>query len=268
MEKYTLTCPHDQYLNNKNECGICNPELNDRSNPGRVEIDRPNTGIADLHNTQCSECKQIRGSHDTSCSLYTGPRLDEDVAVVVARDPEAAIDAMAQALYQQSNRTFRPLFPWIFIRVLKKQQQVGSIILPDIDQNKTVAEGIVLATWQPFSEPRLRQCPIMDSPCEGIVVTTEKHSELKPGDHVLFPFWAGLPITGHKPEYYRVVKECDWAKDKEGGIFAKVEYDSKNTRPIEKLKNLVLPEGELAEKIDEQFLLVDRDGESVTLSGR
>lgn len=221
-------CEHDQYLNRKDNCPICTP---------------------------AREAK------------------------------EQQLNALAQELYQESNRMFRPLFPWVFVRVLKKQQQVGSIFLPDIDQNKTVAEGIVLATWSPFEQTTSSRvyCDICgyevircqhqgcNSPLRYGVV---KRSAVKPGDHVLFSYWSGLPITGHKPEYYRVVKETDWSKDKDGGIFAKVEYSNKSTGPLEKLEQLVwkysdmIPDEELAQKIEEQFLLVDRDGESVTLSGR
>lgn len=222
------------------------------------------------------KCQRCSGMHESPSEC---PHNDREAK-------ELRLNALAQELYEESNRCFKPLFPWVFVRALKKQQTFGSLILPDIDQNKTVAEGIVLATWQPFYVDKLShllcewcgneidKCPGVQ--CRGpISVYSQRVSAFKPGDHVLFNYWAGVPITGHKPEYYRCVKESNWAIDKEGGIFAKVEYDG--NRPFVKLTELITkyrydfemsPSEDLAHKIEEQFLLVDRDGESVTISGR
>lgn len=205
------------------------------------------------------KCQRCSGVHESASECTHHDRETK----------ELKLNALAEELYGESNRMFTPMFPWVFVRVLKKQQQVGSIILPDIDQNKTVAEGIVLAVWKMHPRRQYKDY---------------KESTLAPGDHVLFNYWAGVPITGHKPEYYRCVKECNWAIDKEGGIFAKVEYANKNTRPIEKLRPVIertITEydsdteeehcanvASVLRQIEDQFLLVDRDGESVTLSGR
>jgi co-chaperonin GroES (HSP10) len=164
---------------------------------------------------------------------------------------EFRLDILTQELYKRG-RCFTPLYPWVFVRVLKKDQATQSgVILPAIEQNKTIHEGIVLATWKPK---------------EG------KSTRLMPGDHVLFPHWAGLPIAGYSIERYRVIREEAWKENEQGGIFARVEYE--NTTIERKLVELLeegLPNGRfdrLAERIMQQFLLVDRDGESVTLSGR
>ena len=170
------------------------------------------------------------------------------------------------------------MHPWCFIRVLAKEQVVNGIILPEIDQNKTVHEGIVLATWRPWSE--WRTIP------GSTTVMVHHESKLKPGDHVLFPHWAGAPIYGFKEKYYRVVKEEGWKETQDGGIFATVEYDDQ--KPVSELEKLLNSEkgielvrradhekdfdqdayNALARFIEDRFLLVDRTGASVTLSGR
>ena len=177
------------------------------------------------------------------------------------------INDMIQELYKE-NQQITPLFPWVLLRVCKKEQQIGSIVLPDSVQNKTLHEGIVVVTWQPC-----------DRVIEG--VTNHYSSELKQGDHVLFNHYAGVPIDG-RHSGYRLVKEVAWAVDKEGGIIATVDYDTRETRPVEKLRAIILdnvyfddPEEvdledieELIKVVKEQFLLVDLNTPSVTLSGR
>jgi hypothetical protein len=205
---------------------------------------------------------------------------------VSTNELESEVNELAQFLYENSNRMFVPMFPWIFLRVLSKAQKVGQLFVPSA-QNKTVHEGIVLATWRPFNEE------ITKRDAEGRTFTrvVQRASDLKPGDHVLIPHWAGLPIDGFSAQHYRVVKEQEWSKDKDGGVFGVVEYDEPNTRPISLLREMLGDflsgvydepdclrgaEGSdltkemslLAAKIEERFLLIDRDQASLTLSGR
>lgn len=168
---------------------------------------------------------------------------------------EQQIDNLVQERYLMSNRTFRPLFPWVFVRVLPKEQKIGSIFTPGA-QNKVVHEGIVIATWEPKD--------------------VDTVSELIPGDLVAFHHFAGMPIDGFPYDKitgsgYRCVKECNWAIDKEGGIFAKIDYNP----PAKSLARIIdedIPAGsdywELARALEEKFILIPRDCGSITLSGR
>jgi co-chaperonin GroES (HSP10) len=148
------------------------------------------------------------------------------------------------------------MYPWVFVRVLPREQvRKSGIILPDIDQNKTVLEGIVLSTWAEHELPN----------------GTKVRSECALGDHVLFPHWTGLPIIGFKDKHYRIVREVNWAAD-QGGIFAKVEYGQKQMLETELKAVLKSSEGEtyegLIEKLMERFIFIDVKQQSVTLSGR
>lgn len=179
-------------------------------------------------------------------------------------EKEQLIDKLTQEIYK-AHRRFVPKFPWVFVRTLSKEQQVGHIICPE-NQNKVNHEGIVLAVWPSFVKQEYRN---------GNYIQTPMQSELKPGDHVLFPHWAGLPVgREYKDTRYRIVREIDWAPD-QGGIFSVVECHDK--KPSEKLydilrrassQNGIKTAGELLEEINERFLLVDRDGQGVSLSGR
>lgn len=130
---------------------------------------------------------------------------------------EATLDALAIKMYLNGTPVFTPLYPHVLVRVLSREQVLASgIVLPKHQQNKVNHEGVVLATWKPFT--RHYTGP------GGESRTTEMVSELAPGDHVLFQHFAGMPIPGLSDVYYRVVRELEWTPDTTGGIFAKVEH--------------------------------------------
>jgi co-chaperonin GroES (HSP10) len=157
------------------------------------------------------------------------------------------------------SRLFTPMYPWIFVRVLPREQKVGSIYMVEgPKQNKPMHEGIVLATWQPCQRP-----------VKGKLV--DLTPDVKPGDHVLFNHWAGLPVVGYNDKHFRIVKERDWASDKEGGIVGLVEPDV--APEVELANELVgimdehatLPA--IAKEMLKRFIIIDRNKQSVTLSG-
>jgi co-chaperonin GroES (HSP10) len=183
---------------------------------------------------------------------------------------EKQIDLLLNQQYQESNVQFTPLFPWVFVRLCSKEQQRGSLWLPDSSQNKTVHEGIVLSTWQPCTR-------VQDG--HEIALSSELHR----GDHVLFNHFAGVPIEG-RGSGYRLVKECGYAPDKEGGIMATLSYEELHTKPVNVAIDIVecaLPaymsgteEGNkkdairIVEHLLRMFILVDLNTPSVTISGR
>ena len=167
------------------------------------------------------------------------------------------------------NRIFTPMYPWIFVRVLQREQKVGSIYMVEgPKQNKPMHEGVVLATWQPCQRP-----------IKGKLV--DLSPDVKPGDHVIFNHWAGLPVVGYNDKHFRIVKERDWSTDKEGGIVGLIESDvtpeeeltnqlidiMKAKYPLQLLDNPRQQLHALAEALLKKYIVIDRDKPSVTLSG-
>jgi co-chaperonin GroES (HSP10) len=176
-------------------------------------------------------------------------------------EAEESIKQLARRVYHLKNRTFRPLWPWVFVMTLPKDQIMQNGLYLPAEQNKTVHEGIVLATWEPFIDKN-----------------DEWHEcNLELGEHVLFPHFSGMPIPGYSNMLYRVVRSEDWKENEQGGVFCTVEH--KRASPVEKLRSILerlqgssdLISSEIdymIEAIEKQFLLIDRDQKSVTLSGR
>ena len=160
---------------------------------------------------------------------------------------EEKFAALAQEIYQKGSVRMKPLYPWLLIRVVPKEQQFGSLILPDNDgaqrQNKPLWEGIVLATWPSHWGPRWRPARKTEvDPTKEVW----KESELKVGDRVLFPHFAGVPVKYLDESKYRLVREWTW--DELGGVQGIVGYDGDKT---------------LKAKLDTAFAGV----QSVTMSG-
>jgi co-chaperonin GroES (HSP10) len=190
---------------------------------------------------------------------------------------EQEIDDLCIKLYEESQRTFTPLFPFVFIRVLTKEQVQNGIILPGIEQNKPVHEGIVLATW---GEKIFEHRKVMD---DGTRYTkqTVLRSQFVQGDHVCIPHWAGAPVHGFSDKHYRVVKEWEWDFSKDGGIFCTVNRIAPDEAPRGILSDMLremlgtfvqsIPERVIeatAHRIEDRLVLLDREQHSVTLSGR
>lgn len=180
-------------------------------------------------------------------------------------EQEERLERVAQKLYQTSDRRFSPMFPWVFLRVLPKSQvTAGGIHLP-AEQNKTVHEGVVLATWRSYTRYWTKG---------GEACAEVRRSELAPGDHVIFPHWSGIPIPGFSEKNYRLVKEHAWAVDKEGGIFATVEYEDTGKDAADAVVKLVwegfgqLSRKGVVESIRERFIVLDKRKTSVLVSGR
>lgn len=194
---------------------------------------------------------------------------------------EQELDDLAIEVYNTSYRGVIPIFPWVLVRVLKKAQEQtkSGVILTHIGQNKTTYEGIVLATWVPFQvQVKTNRLSEAVGPLTHVRYSHEvisdgvtKRCTVFPGEHVLFPHWSGMPLEGMDKEHYRVVKSEGFETNGEGGILAVVEYDtiarrSENILRDEFLGNRV-PE-DVIQLILDRFILVDRQSESITLSGR
>ena len=184
---------------------------------------------------------------------------------------------ISQDLYDNSRRAFRPMYPWVFVQVLPKEQMYHGLIHTVSDQNKPVHEGIVLATWAPFEKHTGQRLLTTGATVEKYIMIK---SEFDPGDHVLFPHWAGRDITGFSEEKYRVVREEHDAN--EGGIFARVEYDESFATEHNQLYGTLVDmlssrdgvsndeqaAALAATQIENQFTLLSKLHRSVTFSGK
>jgi co-chaperonin GroES (HSP10) len=158
---------------------------------------------------------------------------------------EERFSGLAQKIYAEGTRKILPTYPWVLIRVIPKEQKLGGIYLPDnagsAQQNKPLYEGIVLVTWKPFVD-KLK--PVKEG---GAEYYRERKSEFVPGDRILYPSFAGLPVNFLDETKYRLVRE--WTYDPSGGVMCKVDYQG---------------DAKLKAALDELF----GDVWSVTLSGR
>ena len=192
-------------------------------------------------------------------------------------EKSATITKLTQDLYAQ-HRQLVPKHPWILLYVLPREQKIGSLFIPQ-KHHKVSLEGLVLQTWGTHNEEK---GVIEHGVCKTRV--TVHRSIFKPGDHVLFPHWSGLPIPGMDEKYFRVVKEEGWSKNEEGGIYAMIDYDEQSTSSGAVLRGMLedfeeeinTDEGTtnsayecsalLAAKIEDRFFLIDKQRTSVTLS--
>lgn len=167
------------------------------------------------------------------------------------------IDYMCQELYNRCGRHIQPKFPWVLVKVLPKIQQSYGLILPQ-SQNKIFYEGLVLETWAPFTIQQSKN---------NETITTFRESRLKPGEHVLFPHFEGMPVGEMLDEReFRLVREVN-NKDPEGRceILAKMVYDSEPVR--QRLLVRVGMSKEIVDDILDEFHVIPRGVETLTVSG-
>lgn len=190
------------------------------------------------------------------------------MARVIRRQKDELYE-LAQRMYKSFNRRIKPIYPWVLVRVLPKEQQLGRIWVPE-SQNKVIYEGIVLETWEPFLKSvqmREEDCP---SRREYYI---EVKSELYPSDHVLFPHFEGMPVpylNGEEKDAYRLVRETN-NKDEKCEIYGKLEYQE----PIEdQLIEALKPLFNFNQSIDtfikgllKDFYVVRKTAEPRTTSG-
>lgn len=104
-------------------------------------------------------------------------------------EKEQELDALAQEIYQAGEHRIEPIYPWVLVRIMPKEQVRHGIHLPE-KQNRLFYEGIVLATWKPF----LREYT-GDLKWSGEVEVINKQvwmrSHVEVGDRVVFMHFEG-----------------------------------------------------------------------------
>lgn len=204
----------------------------------------------------------------------------EGLTTFVARMSQMDLDRQMiffdtlQELIYRAHREFTPMYPLVLVLVLRKQQvRASGIALPDSQQNKPMHEGIVLATWN----SKLVERGTINKDGERLTRVEVLHSQLKPGDHVLFHHWAGMPIHGFDDQRFRVVREEAWHETQQGGIVGVLHYSDKENEPLEAIANELigsdhagysLTEWALTKsKIRDRYIVIDKETSAVTLSG-
>lgn len=194
------------------------------------------------------------------------------------------LHALVQQLYSTHERRIRPKYPWVFVKVLPKEQKpLGTIILPGGigpgGQNKILYEGIVLETWKPFWKHYRTNVKFSASAHAEYVEETEQlvESSVKPDDHVLFPHYEGLP-AGHifDEKEYRLVREINPSDpERRCEIISTLDYDRETIEQA--LVNVIestykepirlgnLPE--LVARITKEFYVVRKHAEVKTVTG-
>lgn len=165
---------------------------------------------------------------------------------------------LAQELYSFYNPELTPMYPWVLVYVLPKEQRVGSIwtAVGDKNQNKVTFEGIVLKTWPiPYGKTR-----------------KEHLNPVEVGDHVLFPHFAGQPVSKLSDKDFRLVKELPFMNtDVQDFIIGKVNYTKKEQS--ESFASRLVNWGVFEDDVDEAVEELQRDyiihpKASSTLSGK
>jgi len=190
---------------------------------------------------------------------------------LAVRIQEQELDRLAIELFTQHESHFTPMHPWILVRVLPREQfYKGLIHLPDgKQQNKPVHEGIVLATWQPFTQQWREKRDGEWVDCER-----ERKSDFEIGDHVTYPWAAGMDAAGWDIRYYRLVPEhvrVHRGIDNNGIIFGKLNYPRESV--ADKLNLIIARAGmnssmsQISSAILKEFDVVSKEGYSKTTSG-
>lgn len=134
-------------------------------------------------------------------------------------EKEQRLDDLAQELYQSSERIITPIYPWLVVRIMPKEQRIGTIFLPD-KQNRLFYEGIVLATWKPFYRHYTGNLKFDGGRMANKAVLVQSAVDL--GDRVVFMHFEGQPIPYFDEKNYRMIHEVETHPN--GGVWGKLHY--------------------------------------------
>jgi hypothetical protein len=194
---------------------------------------------------------------------------------------EQQLLTLAQAMYaERGGRIARPMYPFVLVWILPKEQQVGLIITPD-KQNKVMHEGVVINIWRPFwklfrTKTWQENCMHCAHGTPDIIQETEVHmvSGFKPGDQILFPHWAGVPTDLGKTEgkEFRMIKEHTTYNPPDLAV-GKWEYDQASV--VRELQDGLMAEGiyphhvaDATERLLKKYYVVRKLGQTArTISG-
>jgi co-chaperonin GroES (HSP10) len=203
---------------------------------------------------------------------------------LAVRQEEEELDRLALELFTKHESQFTPRFPWVLVRVLPREQQVGRILIADgKHSNKPVHEGIVLTTWQPYTTVKTKSY-LTYSYTEATAtrhtddIVTRHECPVTVGDHVCYPHWCGQTVPGWDEKQYRVVPthaNTALGIEPNGIILGTLTYPKESVK--ERLEDILdngfttvnfSPVNKAVRKILEEFDVVYKEKGSKTLSGR
>ena len=128
------------------------------------------------------------------------------------------------------NYGLRPRPPYVLVRVIPKEQSInlggGKVLfLPDVDgkrQQKPTYEGQVLRVYEPYWKQFQRT---VDAEGNLRKWQVQVKCELKPGDHVVFSHFEGIPV----PALCHDWKKGDYRLLRDDCIFGVLEYEQLST---------------------------------------
>jgi co-chaperonin GroES (HSP10) len=164
-------------------------------------------------------------------------------------EKEKRLDELAQEIYHGHQKIIIPVWPWVVVRIMPKEQQFGSILLPE-KQNKLFYEGIVLAVWKPFWRHYSGSLKFDEEIGSGGRVVNKSilvESAVEIGDRVMFMHFEGQPVPWLDEKNYRMIHEFETHPN--GGIWGTIETEQDRG---------------LRDKLDKLF----RNHTSVTISGK
>ena len=156
---------------------------------------------------------------------------------IPVEEREAVLENVAQELYQVSEKLIEPVYPWVLVRIMPKEQKVGTLYLPE-KSNKIFYEGIVLTTWKPFwryysgdlkfdeenpaqmSTEALQSGAVAERQTRVVNKRVWMQSSVQVGDRVFFMHFEGQPYPYLDELRYRMVHEVETHPN--GGIWGKI----------------------------------------------
>lgn len=191
-------------------------------------------------------------------------------------DIQEQLRLFVKQLHDLSGITLKPKAPLVLVFVLPRGLNEGLIVLPD-QRNKPVHEGIVIQTYESYWKHFRIQSSSHDDYLQQVLV----EPTARPGQHVLFDHYAGIPIPFLNPGGlhsslsdhgdFRLVRD-DGNRDL-GSIFGVLEYEDKGTvnRMIDVFKSMMdLTRPQLrgvSRELLKHFVIVDKQKSSKTSSG-
>lgn len=162
-----------------------------------------------------------RSGNKTSSQLpgrYANVRVKApDVTQASASELKQRLANLCVDIYLSGKQRFIPLPPFVLVKVLPKDMvSEGGIVLPGVQQNKPVHEGIVLETYRPYEEEVVMTDRGFDSRgreyAEYHVGKIHRECSLKRGDRVAYPYYEGVPHKYLGDDYVLIRQAADQIK--------------------------------------------------------
>lgn len=173
------------------------------------------------------------------------PKQYADVKVKVDIDGKSSSELSEQLaqlcidIYLSGGQRFTPLPPFVLIRVLPKDMvSEGGIVLPGVQQNKPVHEGIVLETYRPYTEEVKLKKKWADGSYEESIGIIHRECSLKPGDRVAYPYYEGVPHKFLGDDYMLIRQAADQIKFPYCQCLGTIDYEG-DRKTAFKLKKLL-----------------------------